>query len=55
MNCEQTYGTACRCKRVAGTCVKCRREVTVSVGERATPSLAHDKGRLTGYRCVRCR
>jgi hypothetical protein len=55
MNCEQTYGTACRCKRLSGTCVKCRREVTVSAGERATPALAHDRGRLIGYRCVRCR
>jgi hypothetical protein len=26
MNCEQTYGTACRCKRLSGTCVKCRSE-----------------------------
>ena len=54
MNCEQTYGTGCRCKRLSGSCVKCRRDVTVSAGERAD-ALPNDKGRLIGYLCVRCR
>jgi hypothetical protein len=55
MTCEQTYGRPCRCRRLSGSCVQCRREVTVSAGEHATPILAHDKGRLVGYRCLRCR
>lgn len=45
----------CRCVRVAGTCKKCGREVVVSAGGRAVPRLAHAKGRLLDYTCVRCR
>ena len=54
LNCTQATGLPCRCRRLSGKCVQCRRDVTVTNGENAD-FLPHDKGRLTGYRCVRCR
>lgn len=54
MSCTQMYGGACRCIRLSGACVRCGREVTVTNGERAD-RLPHEKGRLIGYLCVRCR
>ena len=54
MNCTSRYGKPCRCQRLSRECDRCGQPVTVSAGERAAP-IPHDKGKLIGYICNRCR
>lgn len=52
--CTVWTGKPCKCIRLVGSCTGCGNEVAVTHGERA-PAIPHEKGRLIGYLCPRCR